>query len=184
MELVPIVILALEIVSVLAVVVLISSYIAFKIRAKSQPEKQEFTDDFKPKFIGHGIKRLTMMTKEILPAHKPAQQIEKPSQPRRENIQPQQKEKTHSTSKIRIQKKAGKPPVELAKSHERKKSQRLEIITQMPVSPENKPEIKPIKKGKEKENLSSLGDEILKKYADDDDDSLQSLRTDRDDAQD
>lgn len=70
MELVPIVITTLKIVTILAVIVLSISYISFKIRQKSTPQK-DFASmqnaQIEKTFVQHVKKRITRITKEIHP---------------------------------------------------------------------------------------------------------------------
>ncbi len=124
MELVPIVITALKIVTVLAVIVLGLSYISFKIKQKSIPQKN-FSNipqiELEKNFVQHVKKRLTHITKEI-PARKkeqPRKQI--PSKPQNEVVR-QSKEKQ---PRVEILKTPNQP---LNSKEEQKKSKDLSAL--------------------------------------------------------
>ncbi|MEW6005078.1 MAG: hypothetical protein AB1695_07170 [Stygiobacter sp.] len=124
MELVPIVITALKIVTVLAVIVLGLSYISFKIKQKSLPQK-DFSNipqiELEKNFVQHVKKRLTHITKEI-PARKkeqPRKQI--PSKPQNEVVR-QSKEKQ---PRVEILKTPNQP---LNSKEEQKKSKDLSAL--------------------------------------------------------
>lgn len=124
MELVPIVITALKIVTVLAVIVLGLSYISFKIKQKSIPQKN-FSNipqiELEKNFVQHVKKRLTHITKEI-PARKkeqPRKQI--PSKPQNEVVR-QSKEKQ---PRVEILKTPNQP---LNNKEEQKKSKDLSAL--------------------------------------------------------
>lgn len=124
MELVPIVITALKIVTVLAVIVLGLSYISFKIKQKSIPQK-DFSNipqiELEKNFVQHVKKRLTHITKEI-PARKkeqPRKQI--PSKPQNEVVR-QSKEKQ---PRVEILKTSKQP---LNSKEEQKKSKDLSAL--------------------------------------------------------
>ncbi len=105
MELVPIVITALKIVTVLAVIVLGLSYISYKIKQKSMPPK-DFSNnqqvELEKNFVQHVRKRLTHITKEI---HIPVRKKEAPHQP-----------SSKSQNEIIKQSKEKQPRVEILKA--------------------------------------------------------------------
>lgn len=105
MELVPIVITALKLVTVLAVLVLGLSYISFKIKQKSVPKK-DFSNnqqvELEKNFVQHVRKRLTHITKEI---SLPIRKKETPHQP-----------SSKSQNEIFKQSKEKQPRVEVLKS--------------------------------------------------------------------
>lgn len=150
MELVPIVITALKIVTVLAVVVLGISYISFKIKQKSIPQK-DFSNiqnvGLEKNFVQHVKKRLTHITKEInIPARK------KEEQPKRPTPKPQKEIKRPS----------------------KEKQQRVEILrtTKQPMN-----EVK--EETKKPKDLNALEGDILEKYADEENDKLFTLKADK-----
>ncbi|MCX7876629.1 MAG: hypothetical protein N2321_10750 [Melioribacteraceae bacterium] len=150
MELVPIVILTLKIVTALAVVVLGISYISFKIRQKSTPQK-DFSSmqnvEIEKNFVQHVRKRLTHITREInLPIKK------------KENIQ---------------QKPIAKPKPEI-QSKSKERTPRVEILKNQNAS--NNDFIGQDKKGKD---LNVLDGDILEKYADEEKDKLFTLKADK-----
>jgi hypothetical protein len=162
MELVPIVIIALEIVAVLAVIVLLSSYIAFKIRSKAKPLEEKTVENANPKFVNRGTKHLTRRTKETVHTSRSSKSVNH-SGP------------THHSEKIK--KEVAKPERHIQRDERRPK--RLKIITQLPIIHDVKTEKNQNETEKQKESLKSLGDDILKKYDDDNDDQLYNLKTDK-----
>ncbi|MDF1610864.1 hypothetical protein [Stygiobacter electus] len=124
MELVPIVITALKIVTVLAVIVLGLSYISFKIKQKSIPQKNFLNIpqiELEKNFVQHVKKRLTHITKEI-PARKkeqPRKQI--PSKPQNEVVR-QSKEKQPRVEILKT------PKQPLNSKEEQKKSKDLSAL--------------------------------------------------------
>lgn len=160
MELVPIVIAALKIVTVLAVVVLGISYISFKIKQKSMPQKDFASlqkNEVPQNFAQHVRKRLTSITREIhLPT--PKKEVRKEAPKPMPQPKPKQQEFT-SRSKER------QPRIEVVKS------------SQPPIQKE-KPIEKEVKKPSE---LNSLQGDILDKYADEDDQKLFTLKTNKKD---
>lgn len=157
MELVPIVITALKIVTVLAVIVLGLSYISFKIKQKSTPQK-DFAklsqNEVQQNFVQHVRKRLTRITKEInLPVHKKDERKEKP----KPKIFDQEKKEFTSRSKER------KPRVEVVQPTPH------QIIKETPFE----------KEAKKPSELNSLQGDILDKYADEDDQKLFALKTNK-----
>lgn len=157
MELVPIVIAALEIVSVLAVITLIVSYIGYRIRLKSAVNEDEPPYDLKPHFPDRGLKRVTYLTREIINIPKNIPIHSKPKQPKAVKEPP-------------------RPPAAVNPVEE-PKSKRLQVVKSLPV--QSAPEKDTVEKepSKEKKNLSSLGDDILNKYTDEDSGKLFSLKT-------
>lgn len=155
MELVPIVITALKIVTVLAVVVLGISYISFKIKQKDFASLQK--NEVPQNFAQHVRKRLTSITREIhLPTPKKDVRKEVP----KSIPQPKSKQQEFtSRSKER------QPRIEVVKS------------SQQPIQKE-----KPIEKeAKKPSELNSLQGDILDKYADEDDQKLFTLKTNKKD---
>lgn len=170
MELVPIVITVLEIVSVLAVVTLTISYVLFKFRQKISPPTIEKPQDMKPHFVDRGLKRLTQITREILPpVRKEVQKPQMPAPPKKEfSKAPEVKrptEKKHATHKTeRMQEDFPK---------------RVEVVNtpvQNPVQ-QGKPEIK--ETSKPRADLNTLGNDILDKYVDEDNTNLYTLKIDK-----
>lgn len=168
MELVPIVIEVLKIVTIFAVVTLTISYIAFKIRQRSAPPKNfnaEPVSDLKPNFINRSIRKLTQMTQEIIVSPSKSPTPPKPpqsSKPKDQKvIKPPEKQKP-------------KPPK--VESKEEIKSKRIEIL-----SPQKREEVKPesilIPEKEEKAKMQSLGEDVLDKYLDDEHSDLYTLKT-------
>jgi hypothetical protein len=162
MELVPIVIIALEIVAVLAVIVLLSSYIAFKIRSKAEPLEEKTIENVNPKFVNRSIKHRTHWTKETVHTSRSSESVNH-SKP------------THHSEKTK--KEGAKPERHI--QHDERRPKRLKIITQLPIIQDVKTEKNQNETEKQKESLKSLGDDILKKYDDNNDDQLYNLKTDK-----
>jgi hypothetical protein len=162
MELVPIVITALEIVSVLTIVTLVISYVGYRIKSKSAAHKVEPSIDLKPNFVDRSLKRVTRLTKEIVhtPRHVNQPNKSNPQKARKELP----KEKVHAKPKPIV---------------EEPTSKRLQVIKNLPSQSKSKKETVELEPPKEKKNLSSLGDDILNKYADDDGHTLFSLKTNK-----
>jgi hypothetical protein len=162
MELVPIVITALEIVFALTAITLVVSYIAYKMRAKNaSPGTAEPAYRTGPSH--RRINRLTQFTKEIIhmPRHHEAPRKQKPPQgrlPAKENHEPR---KEHRAA-------------------EESKPKRLEVVKEIVPQPSTR-----IKKSSEETKhptgpFNSLGDDILNKYSDEADHKLYSLKTKKD----
>lgn len=161
MELVPIVITALEIVSVLAVLTLIISYIAYRIRLKNAPEKEQ-KPDLEPNFAFRGLNKLTRLPKEIPSAPK---NVAAPPKP-----QPQKpKEVRHVEKK----------PVKRNERQEPPRTRRLEVVKNLPVSEEPEQEIFRKESKSSPKNLNTLGDDIIGKYDDDENSELFNLKIDK-----
>ena len=162
MELVPIVITVLEIVTVFAIATLTISYIIFRIRQKTQPEagaNNSEQQDMKPHFVGQGLKRLTQMTREILPPvrkeePKPVRQQQKSPPPQKKQEKRIEKRTEHNSRRIEVVNNpstTGKIPEQV----------NLKTVT------------------KNRVDLNSLGEDILDKYMDEDKENLYTLKTNK-----
>lgn len=163
MELVPIIQRVLTYVAILAAATLLFSYIAFKIRQKRKPE-QVYTKDnsghLEPSFVGKSIRRITRITKEILPLNPST--LPKPQQ--------------HHSPK-RHQPAPAKKIVEPKPQYQ--KTKRIEVVNNL--SEQNMERLKssPTKKNSENAELNSLGDDILNKYSDNENQGLFTLKTNK-----
>lgn len=170
MELVPIVINVLEIVSVLAVVTLTISYVLFKVRHKMSPPTVEKPHDMKPHFVDRGLKRLTQITREILPPVKR-------EQPRPQMPPPVKKEFSRAPEVKTV----------IEKKHSTRKTERMQDdlprrveVVNNPIqntAKQNIPEIK--ESSKPRSDLNTLGNDILDKYVDGDNTNLYTLKIDK-----
>ena len=162
MELVPIIQRVLTIVAILAVATLFISYIAFKIRQKRTPE-QVYTKDnsghLEPSFVGKSIRRITRITKEILPLN--------PSVPPK----PQQHHSSKHSQPAPAKKVEPKPQYQ--------KPKRIEVVNNLSEQNLERPKSTPVKKNIENAELNTLGDDILNKYADNENQSLFTLKTNK-----
>lgn len=163
MELVPIIQRVLTIVAILAAATLLISYIAFKIRQKHKPE-QVYTKDnsghLEPSFVGKSIRRITRITKEILPLNPSA--LPKPQQ--------------HHSPK-RPQPAPAKKYVEPKPQYQKPK--RIEVVNNLSEQNMERPKTSPVKRNIENAELNTLGDDILNKYADNESQSLFTLKTNK-----
>jgi hypothetical protein len=162
MELVPIVIEVLKIVSVLAVGTLLFSYVAFKIRQKSTPQKNgnnETDTNLGQNYINRSLKRITQLTKEIVLPRSTHTSRSKSSPP----------------PKQRLQKKENPPPRSDLK--EEPKPKRIEVIKNFQQKEEIKKEKIETVSQDQKANLNSLGNDVLDKYIDDENSNLFTLKT-------
>jgi hypothetical protein len=160
MELVPIVITALEIVSAFAVITLVISYIAYKARTKNAPPRGSSSSESTPDRQGRRVNRFTQFTKEIIhiPKHHEATMKQKHSE--------RGKPYKQKTAPADTQPEAKDP-----------KQRRLEVIKKLPRQQEEKPQKPPVEIIRKANPLNSLGDDILNKYVDNDNQKFYSLKT-------
>lgn len=170
MELVPIIQRVLTIVVALATVTLAFSYITFKIRQKKKPEQvyeKNQMEHMEPSFIGKSIRRITRITKEIIPLAPP--------------IQPSTVKKTLKQNETRTPQRSPKSAHEKKKydaSKDLQKPRRIEVMNNF--TDEAKEPIKKFTPKKKIDNAAnSLGDDILDKYSDSEDHSLFTLKTNK-----
>lgn len=170
MELVPIIQYVLTIVGILTAVTLIFSYISFKIRQKTKPEQvyeKNHIQHMEPSFIGKSIRRITTITKEIIPIRPPVQvkkdirepiaKIEKASS----NYQKPQSEKKESAPKNKAE-----------------RNRRIEVINNSSI--QNNDAIRISSPQQKIDNATSfLGDDIFDKYSDGEDQNLFTLKANK-----
>lgn len=162
MELVPIIIAALEVVSALTILTLIISYVRYRMKLKSSVNtKVEPKFDLKPNFDQSRLNKVTRSKKEI--ANIPKQV----NPPLKHKPQKAVKEKPKEAVQVKQ-----KPVVEL-------NSKRLKVIKNLPAQSGSRKESHDKESLKEKKNLSTLGDNIIEKYVDDDDANLFNLETNK-----
>ncbi len=171
MELVPIIQHILTIVAILAIVTLLLSYISFKVRQKKRPDQvyeKNQLEHMEPSFIGRSIRRITRITKEIIPLT-PTVQINKVKQEQVIN-----KERVTSKRLRQVNDKKQE------QSRELPKLKRIEVMRN--ISDQNNEAVKStVPKGKNDNAVNSLGDDILAKYSDSEDQSLFTLKTNKKD---
>ncbi len=162
MELIPIIQLVLTIVASLAAATLIISYVAFKIRQKRNPEEvysKQTQQHMEPSFVGKSIRRITGITKEIIP-------LQSPIQPKQEKARPKTKYPAPVPPKSKPRRESIKP-------------RRIEVVNNLPNSSPNTAGYQPSIKNRENADLNSLGDDILNKYVDNEDQNLFTLKTNK-----
>ena len=162
MELIPIIQLVLTIVASLAAATLIISYVAFKIRQKRNPEEvytKQTEQHMEPSFVGKSIRRITRITKEIIP-------LQPPIQPKQERPRPKTRQPEPLQRKPVLQKENLKP-------------RRIEVVNNISDSSSNAATSQASPKNKENVDLNSLGDDILNKYADNENQNLFTLKANK-----
>jgi hypothetical protein len=181
MELVPIVITVLEIVTVLALLTLTISYFLFRIRQKTQPSISSKPEDMKPQFVGRGLKRLTQMTREILPLVKqeepkrPPVQKKRVEEKRSEERRPQER-KSQSREKRYEEK---RPDEQRIERKEEINSRRIEVMKNLSNQNLPSPQKEERELTKQRAEMNSLGNDILDKYVDEDTSNLFALKTNK-----
>lgn len=169
MELVPIIQQILTIAAILAIVTLLVSYTAFKVRQKKRPEQvyeKNQIEHMEPSFIGKSIRRITRITKEIVPLTPPAQI---------KNVKKKPKISEESLPPGRHQRVIEKPN---ESSKEYSKHKRLEVLKNF--QDQNNETGNNSDERKRNENtLNSIGDDILSKYSDNKDQSLFTLKANK-----
>ncbi|MEW6653933.1 MAG: hypothetical protein AB1394_10755 [Bacteroidota bacterium] len=121
-----------------------------------------------PSFIGRSIRRITRITKEIIPLT-PTVQINKVKQEQVIN-----KERVTSKRLRQVNDKKQE------QSRELPKLKRIEVMRN--ISDQNNEAVKStVPKGKNDNAVNSLGDDILAKYSDSEDQSLFTLKTNKKD---
>jgi len=170
MELVPIIQSVLTIVAILAAITLFISYVSFKVRQKRKPEEvyeKNKAQHMEPSFIGKSVRRITRITKEIFPLSPPVKaekRVHKVSKPE-ESVKPKPARPLQVKSDP-------KPQIEIAKQH------RIEVINNF--SNQNNEPIKvPSPSNINEKSAKSLGDDIIDKYIDGDEQNLYSLKTNK-----
>jgi hypothetical protein len=172
MELVPIIYTVLQIVAVLALVVIGLSFIIYKIKLKNNT-----TDKPASAFAQPAIKAEQTVRKVVQRITKPIQYPQQPIPKKAE--QPKTKK---APEKVRTTPKRNDPPKSKTKKHDTR-IDRIEIVKSLSpqIRGKEKPEFKhePSKKKKltSSKNISSLGDEILDKYAEDENNEMFTLDT-------
>jgi hypothetical protein len=170
MELVPIVITSLEIVSALAIITLVVSYIGYRIKSKNRVDETIPAIDLKPNFNNSGLKRITHLTREIINVPRNLSPSPKPKTPKAVKEPPKPNKSVKEPPKQAA-------PVKREPVVDELNSKRLQVIKNLPVQSGIGKETTEMDDSKEKKNLSSLGDDILNKYSDEESDKLFSLKT-------
>jgi hypothetical protein len=162
MELIPIIQLVLTIVASLAAATLIISYVAFKIRQKRNPEEvytKQTEQHMEPSFVGKSIRRITRITKEIIPLQPPIKPKQERPRPKTRQPEPPQRKP--------------EPP------KENFRPRRIEVVNNLSDSNSNTVASQSGSKIKENTDLNSLGDDILNKYVDNESQNLFTLKTNK-----
>lgn len=177
MELVPIIVSALQIVAALAVVAITFSYITYKIKLKKgiiEPPEKRLAQPVV--YAEKSVKRIVERITKPIPPQNPPQLI-KPEIEKKVKLDPSTQRPVKSIEK---QKTKQRPKAQNSDRLEVVKSLKPNLTVEEPV--EKKPE-KPSNLSNnsvEEKNMASLGDKILDKYAEDDSSEMYTLNTKKD----
>lgn len=158
MELIPIIYTALIIFLIITVVTIISSYVSYKVRRKSNNEDEKDKQKF------YDLHENAVQPKKNIV-------IKKQEHPKVEKKHPQ---KDHDISKKNIKKQSSLTTPPSSKSE---LSKRINILN--PAVKQQSSEKPPVEKEKENKSLHTLDDNIFDKYSDGNDDDLHSLNATR-----
>lgn len=172
MELVPIIQYVLTIVGILTTVTLIFSYISFKIRQKTKPEQvyeKNQMQHMEPSFIGKNIRRITRITKEIIPLNPPVQA----KKDNREQIIKIEKASLNYQKPLKDNK-------DTVKKNKSDINRRIEVMNNSPIQT-NEAFKNSLPQEKNDNSVNFLGDDILDKYSDSEDQNLFTLKANKKD---
>lgn len=171
MELIPIIYTALVIFFIIMLVTIISSYISYKVKRKVNNSDEKDKEKF---LTLH--KEVPQKQKNVTKKHHEKTRRKEVSEYDQPPMEKMFKKSQHKEEHKQEQKPTKKPNEEKSVSNKR-----INVINSMPGNPppkksnEEKPELK-----KKKINFNTLGDDILNKYSDSNDDDFHSLNATKD----
>ena len=187
MELIPIIYTALIIFGIIAIITIISSYVSYKVKRKVNNSAELEKQKFQTMHEEANKKKVVVKKKKVAPSREHSSSSSSSQSKGKDSTSHKKSDHYHSHEHRESKHRDVKPE----KRDEIRKvtgTQRLNVINPFPAPSErtvkpqtnNTPKTKEDKPVKKPINLNSLGDDILNKYAEGNDDDFHSLNATKD----